>query len=345
MTEEALAIQAALRAEAERLGIAVRPIVISTDWDVGPVAVFLFPDDPVTLIDAGDHDLRSQETIERGFAEAGREVGDLQRIIVTHGHNDHIGSARRLQEISGCEVVIHREDARFLAGGMMPRDEVFRSFGYGGFGFGGRRPHWFEEVLPGFTEITGGEVFEAGATRLRIEHHPGHTPGHLWVVEESTGAIFGGDYVLADSPTMAGLAGDPSHPFGARPMLAEYEEALEQMAGREVPVVFASHGPPITDHRELIARRLGRSRERTTRVIEALRQLREASVAEITTAAFGERLAHGMFALSSEVFGRLERLVEEQKVIRRRGEDGVWYYKPVRDMQTRAGSARGGSDG
>ena len=55
-----------LQAELDRLGIPARAVVIQTPWEVGPVAAFLFPGDPVTLIDSGVDTDDGKEALTRG---------------------------------------------------------------------------------------------------------------------------------------------------------------------------------------------------------------------------------------------------------------------------------------
>ena len=55
-------------------------------------------------------------------------------------------------------------------------------------------------------------TFAVDGASLRVEHHPGHTPGHVWLVDETSGAIFVGDYVIANHPTNAGLERDARPP-------------------------------------------------------------------------------------------------------------------------------------
>lgn len=328
-------LKAALRAEAGKIGLDMVPIIIPTMWEVGPVAAYLLPGDPVTLIDAGIDGDEAREIFESAFAGAGRSTSDLERIVVTHGHNDHFGGAKWLQEVSGCEVLMHREDAERIPGGWGSILVLFSMLGLSektldelrGGRAGGRR-HW-EIPLPEIESIEGGEIYQAGEAKLVVEHYPGHSPGHIWVVEETTGAIFGGDYLLESSATTAGAVPDPAHPIGIRPMLAEYEDGLRALAERDVPVVFPSHGPPVTDHRRLIERRMVRSAERTERVFAALKEAGETSPFDLTKRVHGERVAHGLFQFLTEVFGRLELLAGEGRAAARLGAGGIWRYRAI----------------
>lgn len=328
-------LQAALAAEASRHAVPVVPLMLPTGWDVGPVAAYLFPGDPVTLIDAGVDTPEARRTIEEAFAAGGLGIGDLERIIVTHGHNDHFGCAKWLQDETGCKVFMHHEDSSRIPGGWGTILGLFGVLGLSeetlmelrGGRPGGRR-HW-ELPVPGITDLKGGETFEVAERLLLVEHHPGHSPGHIWITDQMSGAVFGGDFLLESSATTAGAVPDPSHPTGIRPMLAEYEEGLRILHQRDLPVVFPSHGPPVKDHRRLIERREARSAERTERVFAALKEAGETSPFDLTKRVHAKRVAHGLFQFLTEVFGRLELLVAEGRAAARLGAGGIWRYRAI----------------
>lgn len=351
-------LQAELRAEAEKHSIPVLPIVLESGMPAGLVAIFLFPDDPLTLIDSGTQFARPE--VEAEFSSAGRKVEDLKTILLTHGHNDHVDGALWMKNLSGCEVFMHELEmdlsrshgSRDLFTAALGMPEAMRGLrGHGGStpsafgrmvgavgsetaGISGEsqwqgRPPWEPRERPEMSPINGGETIQAGATKLRIEHHPGHARGHIWAVEEKTGAIFGGDYLLAPSSTNPGLYPDPDHPIGMRSMLKDYEDGLRAMAALDAPVVFPSHGPAVTDHKALIARRLERSQRRTKQLLEELSWQGEATASELTSSMHGEKAAEAFYQFVSDTYGRLDMLLSEGKVAVSQREDGVWLFSPA----------------
>lgn len=325
---EAPELEGALWGEAMRLGIPVRPAVLHTGWNVGPVTAYLFPDDPVTLVDCGYDNPQARAELEDVFASAGHRLRDVKRIIVTHGHTDHYGCARWLQELSGCEVLMHREDAdrmgdewrvtmRELFAPLGVSREILKRF----FKHEGSWPPGPERL----DALGGGEIFDAGACRLRIEHRPGHSPGHVWAVDERTGAIFAGDFLLANSPTNAGMEADGAG--GRMQMLRLYDEGLRAMAAMHAPVVFPAHGPPITDHARLIRRRLEKSDRRTTHVLHRLADVGACMAIDLVMRMYGDRIARAPFEFVADVVGRLDVLVADGRATARKRDDGVWLFE------------------
>ena len=66
-----------------------------------------------------------------GLAGIGHTLADVQAILITHAHVDHVGMAERLRRASGAPVRVHGDDLEYLLAGKSPPGG-----GGGGFGLG-----------------------------------------------------------------------------------------------------------------------------------------------------------------------------------------------------------------
>ena len=100
---------------------------VPTPFAVGRVNCYLVEDDPLTLVDAGPNSATSLTTLEAALAEHGRRVEDLERIVITHQHIDHIGLVAILADRSGAEVCALDALAPWLArySEVMEADDAF----------------------------------------------------------------------------------------------------------------------------------------------------------------------------------------------------------------------------
>ena len=157
----------------------------------GLIASFLAPGERgFVLFETGP--ASSAGALERGVAEAGFELGDLQAVFVTHVHLDHSGGAGVLAERTGCKVFAHPSGAEHLVDPgrkLLPSAERI----YGDL----MEPLWGttlavpEEQL----EVVGdGDTVEVDGLEVRAWHTPGHAVHHVaWQIGDMvvTGDVAG----------------------------------------------------------------------------------------------------------------------------------------------------------
>lgn len=101
---------------------------------------------------------------------------NIQIIVLTHGHSDHIAALFDIQDRTGADVAIHTEDADFLEG-----RGAYSSM----FGISYKTPETPDRLLH------EGDIIEIGSTRFSVVHTPGHTPGSICLLSEDR--VFTGD--------------------------------------------------------------------------------------------------------------------------------------------------------
>ena len=129
-------------------------------------AVYLIDfSDELVLIDSGAGGSSSQ--IARNIEMLGLNPASLSKIILTHCHIDHIGSAPFFREKYGTKIVIHELDAEALETGDSIRTAA----------------NWYGTIFPP-TKIDeklkdAHVILKFGEEELHCLHTPGHTPGSI----------------------------------------------------------------------------------------------------------------------------------------------------------------------
>ena len=96
-------------------GTIIHAIAVPQDWPsrTGPTWTYLFKNEGLTLIDAGS--TGSYADLEKGIAQAGFKVNDIDRVVITHGHVDHDGAAGELAQEADAEIWAHEIYSHLLA--------------------------------------------------------------------------------------------------------------------------------------------------------------------------------------------------------------------------------------
>ncbi len=106
---------------------AIHVLPVPTPFAVGRINCYLVDDDPLTLVDGGPNSATSLTVLEAALGEHGRSIEDLERIVITHQHIDHIGLVQILADRSGAEVCALDALAPWLArySEVMEADDAF----------------------------------------------------------------------------------------------------------------------------------------------------------------------------------------------------------------------------
>ena len=92
----------------------IHRIAIPTPFAVGRVNVYLIEDEPLTLVDAGPNSGTSLDELQRGIAALGHSLEDIELVILTHQHIDHLGLVSLVASRSGAEVAALDVAVRFV---------------------------------------------------------------------------------------------------------------------------------------------------------------------------------------------------------------------------------------
>lgn len=118
----------------------------------------------------------------------------IEKILLTHGHFDHMGAAELLREKLVAPVYIYPADARYLT------DTYLNLSGNSG----------SPVTVPHYEELYDGEIIRLkahSAFYLKVIHTPGHTPGSVTFYSPGSNAAFVGDTLYEHGPGLTDFPG------------------------------------------------------------------------------------------------------------------------------------------
>jgi glyoxylase-like metal-dependent hydrolase (beta-lactamase superfamily II) len=303
----------------------VHRLAIPTPFAVGRVNVYLIEDEPLTLVDAGPNSGTSFDELQRGIAGLGHALEDVELVILTHQHIDHLGLVSLVAARSGADVAAIDAAVPFvesfsseaeadddfarelmLRHGIPPDvvaalQSVSRAFRAWGARVEVTRP------------LRDGEALALRDRTLHVHHRPGHSPTDTVFHDRERRMLIAADHLLghvSSNPLITRPRdGSPERPQA----LVQYLDSLAATRAMDVDLVLPGHGDPITDHRELIDQRFALHRRRADKIHRLLEE-RPRSAYELAQALWGNVAVTQAFLTLSEVLGHLDLLANEGRV-------------------------------
>jgi glyoxylase-like metal-dependent hydrolase (beta-lactamase superfamily II) len=315
----------------------IHRISVPTPFAVGRVNVYLIEDEPLTLVDAGPNSGTSLDVLQQGLAALGHELEDIELVLVTHQHIDHMGLVSLVSRRSGADVAAidaavpfleryseeaQAEDAFALATMLrhgIPEDVAAAlqsvSAAYRGWG----------AACDVTRVLRPGDVVELRDRTFDVLFRPGHSPSDTVFHDARRRMLVAGDHLLkhiSSNPLIA----RPRDGGDERPRtLVTYLESMRATRAMDVDLVLSGHGDPIEDHRGLIGERF-RMHERRAGKIERLLAERPRSAYEIAQAMWGNIAVTQAYLTLSEVLGHVDLLLAGGRV-RELERDGVSVFE------------------
>jgi glyoxylase-like metal-dependent hydrolase (beta-lactamase superfamily II) len=279
---------------------------------------------PPTLVDAGSGEGASTRHILAGLEAVGREfgehvrVGDIGRIIISHGHADHIGGLPDMLRHAAAEVAVHPLDSRAItahrehvAVGNSRLDRFFQKAGVDAVRRAGllKISHYSGRQVEGVSvgrPLADGDELDG----LRVIHTPGHSPGHVCIGVGDV--LLSADHVLAR--TVPQQWPECTAAYTGLGHYLDSLDKLQRMAGFEL--TLAAHEQAIHDLYGRIDSIRGAHMRRLNRLLDTLAAAdRPLSVDEITQRLYPEATGFRALLAITDVGSRVEYLHQRGRLL------------------------------
>ena len=303
----------------------IHRLAIPTPFAVGRVNVYLIEDGPLTLVDAGPNSGTSFDELGRGLRALGRSLEDIELVILTHQHIDHLGLVGLVASHSGADVAaidaavpyVERFTEEAQADDDFARDVMLRH------GIPDDVVSALQSVSRAFrgwgarADVTrvlrDGELLELRDRALRVCFRPGHSPSDTVFLDSERKILIAADHLLAHISSNPLITRPRDGTEGRPQALVAYLESLRRTREMDVDLVLPGHGDPITDHRSLIDERFALHRRRADK-LHGLIAERPRSAYELAQALWGNIAVTQAYLTLSEVLGHTDILLNEGRV-------------------------------
>jgi glyoxylase-like metal-dependent hydrolase (beta-lactamase superfamily II) len=238
-----------------------------------------------TLVDPGPRTAPNRQRLRSALASLDRAWDRVTRVIITHSHSDHAGIADDLRSELGARVLLHRADqaAANHYAGQPPVDPVDLRRRWGLDDGLWRRlrervagPHGPAEAILEADHLTDGTRLDFPSSSWQVVGTPGHTPGHICLVNSEHRLAVLGDHLLPDLFPGVGLSVE-----GGWEPVHDYLDSLRRLEDYDSYLGLPGHGEVLVSLGDRRRETLAHVQRRIGEVAAVLRETPHARAAQI----------------------------------------------------------------
>lgn len=321
-----------MKATVRKCSQEIYPITLPTPFLVGEVNTYLIQGEALTLVDTGPHTKEAKSKLKMELKSLGLTMGDIELVILTHHHPDHIGLVREF--MPHAKIAGHAKLRPWLE-----KDELFFkniiNFYVDCYTSNGVPQKWIDEMKQSneyymsFTEKAhlDLELEESssidGLKGWHVMETPGHAQSHISLFRERDGKMIAGDHLIEHISSNA-IIEAPYRKGEKRPKpLLQYRKSLEKCL--KSSYVYSGHGSNIANPKELIQKRLSGQIEKAGLFKKKMGK-KSVQVFDLCKEVYPQLYQKQTSLTFSETLGHLD-LLEENGDVESMEVDGKIYYK------------------
>ena len=228
-------------------GIHVAPIPLPIPSPEWVNVYFVESKDGLLMLDCGAAWSEGRIAIRSAMSELDLPEADVDTLVVSHLHPDHVALSSQLIQEIGCRFVMHERASQLVdryndTNGLLDRlttiahrhgvpDSLLQATADLG------RPEWYSTIQQPDHTVVDGDIIDLGDGRhLEVVHTPGHEQTHICLRDSRTGVVFSGDHVLPRiSPVIM-------YEDGIEDVLGDYLDSLKKLLDLGIGVAYPAHG-------------------------------------------------------------------------------------------------------
>ncbi len=216
-----------------RRGLTIIPLKSATIPPATHTNCIIVGEQKLFIIDPGADDPIEQQHLTTQLEHLIELGAEIEAVLLTHSHPDHVGGVQALRERFDIPVWAHAatsEQVTFTVDRHLADGDILTSHG---------DPDW----------------------RLRAVHTPGHDPGHLCFLEESTGGLLAGDMLANPGSIIVSreYRGD----------MLDFMHSLERLIALDGKFLVPAHGMPLAQPRKHLREQLAHRQWREDKIRSA----------------------------------------------------------------------------
>ena len=248
------------------------------------VNCYLIPGEQLTLIDCGFYTPQNWNLFQEKIKAVGYQVSDIEQVIITHEHRDHIGMLPLIMEHAKAVIRVPKliEDWFTRPKAIQERNQQFSIELFSTLGLPeellNRSFQYLDHVgavdvqseMSRFEFFEAGDLFNFGETEWEVLNTPGHCLSQMIFIQKEQNWALSSDMLLPIAP-MPIIEPKPNQPNQHTRALKNLLNSFERLKILDIQLAFPGHGAPFTHVNEVIDQQLARIQMRKEECFETIK--------------------------------------------------------------------------